>query len=523
MSQPETTNIIYVNVNNSSPVQNGLSWKTAYSSLQVALNDAATRITKTEIWIAQGNYIPTQIYSPNGVPGGAYGVTTVNLLTFNLPNHVSLFGGFCGNEKELCQRDIYTHPTILNGIGVSWHVVIAGNDVAKTGVDVSLDGLTITGGNANGPLGFTPIFEPLNYAHSYGAGLYVIFGSTVRIKNVTFISNSAGGTGGVGGGIMSNNSNIYISKSLFRNNTAAEEGGGVEILNTYETSPHISVIQSSLFSENMAADFGGAIVAEGTLQNTESRAEIRNCIFEKNSSQVGGAIAVDSIRVIIDDTTFTSNTSAVAGGAVSEANIVNILATTYHGVTFTPYPTTISNSTFCSNVAAGNVLLHDVLLGGLSAGLDFPLGGGALTAYFDGYLDVSTSTFQNNESQNSNGGAILNGRAAAVNPLGIPVSAFFVETKVRDCTFINNKALAGQGSAIASQPSTFPFLPPPPITLASTVLQVVKSKFVASCKESVIYLNMTTACLQDNCLECSEAKRKNAIVIIDSTVTSSCP
>ena len=103
--------VIYVNASNTSVIQNGDSWATAYASLQAALNEAALSATFSEIWIAQGTYIPTQIYTPGGIPGGACAValacsaTNVALKTFNLPNNVALFGGFKGTETSLKQRN----------------------------------------------------------------------------------------------------------------------------------------------------------------------------------------------------------------------------------------------------------------------------------------------------------------------------------------------------------------------------------------------------------------------------------
>lgn len=519
-------NVIFVNVHNVNPIQDGTSWCTAFSKLQAALDVAATSNTETNIWIAAGNYVPTKIYSPNGIPGGALGESTINLLTFNLPNNVALIGGFCGHETKLSERDIEQNKTILNGIGVSWHVVIVGNDVAQTGVNVLLDGLTITGGNAFGPFGFNPVFEPFTFAHSYGAGIYAIFGSTLELRHVTVVNNDASGVNGVGGGLMSNNCNVVIKQCNFHNNQATEEGGAIEILNTYETSPHISLIESCQFIENLAAYFGAAMVIEGTLQDPRSFSEVRNCVFEKNSSQIGGAIAVDSIRVILTGCTFNQNFAAIAGGALSTTNIVNTLSTPLHPpATLTLFTTTICNSTFNQNVAAGNVALHDVLFGGLAAGIDFPIGGGALVCYLNGQLDVNTSTFTNNESQDSNGGAILNGRSAGQNPLGIPISVFSVRTRVQKCKFINNRAVRGTGSAIASQPSTFVFTPPLTIPQSGTTLEVIKSKFKGQpCipNESIIFVINSTACFRDNSFKFLKSAAVQPIQAINSVVTE-CP
>ena len=53
---------------------------------------------------------------------------------------------------------------------------------------------------------------------------------------------------------------------------------------------------------------------------------------------------------------------------------------------FTKFTTTVSNGIFTNNIAQGDQSQHDVMLGGLAAGFDFPLGGGALVAYMNGYL-----------------------------------------------------------------------------------------------------------------------------------------
>lgn len=49
---------IYVNSNNTNGVQNGKSWRTAYSDLQSA---QAALNSKSIIWLAKGNYIPSRI------------------------------------------------------------------------------------------------------------------------------------------------------------------------------------------------------------------------------------------------------------------------------------------------------------------------------------------------------------------------------------------------------------------------------------------------------------------------------
>ena len=53
----------------------GTSWADAYPDLQDALADATDMDGDgtISIWIAGGKYLPTDVYSPDGVEGGAYG------------------------------------------------------------------------------------------------------------------------------------------------------------------------------------------------------------------------------------------------------------------------------------------------------------------------------------------------------------------------------------------------------------------------------------------------------------------
>ena len=395
--------IIFVNINNSSPIQDGASWKTAFSSLESALDEAAM-LPKSQIWVAAGTYVPTEIYAPNGVPGGAFGVASPNLATFNLPNNVSIFGGFEGHENSIKERKLEKCRTILSGNGFSWHVVIAGNDVAKTGVAARLDGLTITQGNAQGPGSGNALFAPFGFEHSSGAGLYAIFGSNIAVENLIFSYNISGAGSGLGGAVLASNTNIHINKSHFEFNTAADNGGGVQILDSFSAVAHKSLIENSKFNQNSAGLFGGAVVGEGAMGAPESRLEIKNCDFEDNKTMVGGAIAVDSLRVDIQESRFKRNVASVAGGALSTTNVVNTIVFGLAQdplIPFPPFTTTVCNCDFSNNEAQGNLADHNTLFGGPAAsGIFFPLGGGAIAVYINGYLDLESSKFSNNRAVN---------------------------------------------------------------------------------------------------------------------------
>jgi hypothetical protein len=108
------------------------SWADA-CTLEKALNDA---VSGDQIWVKAGTYTPGSARTD----------------TFQLKSGVEVYGGFGGNELLLLQRSPSTHVTILSGeignVGVAdnvYHVV-----TGATGA--YLDGVTISGGNANGDI-----------------------------------------------------------------------------------------------------------------------------------------------------------------------------------------------------------------------------------------------------------------------------------------------------------------------------------------------------------------------------------
>ena len=122
--------------------QDGTSWANAFRTLEQALEKKAHCPAITEIWIAGGIYKPY------------FEVSRAD--HFTIPQGVSLFGGFAGNETSILQRVPGLYPTIISGdIGSpgissdnSYHVV----SVLPGTLHVILDGLTLTEGNANGTL-----------------------------------------------------------------------------------------------------------------------------------------------------------------------------------------------------------------------------------------------------------------------------------------------------------------------------------------------------------------------------------
>jgi predicted outer membrane repeat protein len=452
---------LYVNASSTKSNPAGSSWAQAFHNLQDALDKASATNGGDEIWVAKGTYEPTRIYTMGGYVGGAYGRDNpsasdlANLRTFNLPDQVTILGGFQGNETRPDKRDPIKYPAVLDGGGSAYHIITAGNDVAQTGITATLDGLTITGGNATGAAGSKPI-EAFRYQHNYGAGLYIAFGSNITVQNVRFTNNKTTPfrtpNAGDGAGLFANSSDVRIADSYFGHNVSGLRGGALEILNTFEgATSHRSTISRTVFESNSTGLFGGAIVGEGGLPNPNSQMNIDHSVFTGNEAIEGGAIVFDSLTTNIQDTVFQSNHAFVNGGALATTNVVDTIMYRMSGQTVTPFfTTTIVNSQFIANVADGNLTIHDTGMFGPPdvSGGDFPLGGGALVTYMNGYTDVSNSVFKDNRALSGDGGAILNGASARFSGSG-PI-AYDVQTTVKNTTFTGNSALTGNGGAIAS-------------------------------------------------------------------------
>ncbi len=359
-------------------------------------------------------------------------------------------------------------------------MVTAGDDVARAGIRATLDGLTIRDGNAQGPAGDL-LFTPFSYGHNLGGGLYVAFDSVIDVTNVDFRDNAAGGDGG---GLFSINSMLNVAGSHFSHNAAVLRAGALEVFNTYETTAHTASIARSVFEDNSAQIFGGAIVGEGTFPNENSSLDINESTFEGNIASEGGGIVFDSLTTTVRNSRFARNVATVTAGALAITNAVDtIVNAAFFGPShvFTRFRTTITNCEFSNNVAQGDQLKHDGLFG-----------------------------------------AILNGRAEARHILSTGADAFDVGTTVVNSTFVGNKALTGDGGAIASLPGSV--LSIPERTVANTSLSAVSSDFKENSAEGdgdAIYLDASTATVNSNDYAGNEAALGKSIYGIGSIINGS--
>lgn len=303
-----------------SDTNSGSNWAEAFETVQKALDASGVLISQAvcstvEVWVANGTYRPISLADS----------TDTRSATFQLVPNVALYGGFAARESFRAERNVAANVTILSGdIGApddasdnSYHVV--------TGVTgATLDGFTITGGNANGSIYVSGRCGGMyNYDSCYpasqGGGMYNYKESSPTVANCTFMGNSAAGSGG---GMYNLRSSPTVTNCMFTSNDAGNGGG----MSNLESSP---VVTNCTFTGNNA-DGGGGMDIGG------SSPVLTNCTFTGNSARFGGGMATGDSTPKVVNCTFARNSAIDSGGGMYSN-------TAYSGV--------VNNCTFTGNSA----------------------------------------------------------------------------------------------------------------------------------------------------------------------------
>lgn len=315
----------------------GLSWATAYKSVQKAINELATQPgVPGEVWVAAGTYEPTELINGNGTPA-----------SFRMYDGISLYGGFAGTETTKSERERvtsgmpwdFTNKTILRGntyngtntwnptdnkwtltsnsTHVVWFAPLPGEeDFQNTTV---MEGFTIEGGQAK-------ITEALNYEGDKGAGVYMSGRNVYLIHSVVKNNVAPSQGGGIylkgarvqgclvynnssetkGGGIYVDNAGLIL-RSMITNN-AALEGGGVYLDNNSVQAddkfhPEYQILSTSVVSNNTSVNNGavycnkGGVVLQSTIVNNNTPTPTDN--GSDNASQTGG-LYIDTYAMVVN-------------------------------------------------------------------------------------------------------------------------------------------------------------------------------------------------------------------------------
>ena len=324
--------------------RDGSTWATAMT-LKAAL---AASDPLDQVWIAAGTYQPD---------------SADRTATFTVPEGVLVYGGFVGDEAD----NFDPSTTARTGAATILSGDLLGDDIARTatgyaatrddnsetvvtigGTDVTLDGLTIQGGQVG--TGVIDEVQPLRY----GAGLYSTFANT-NVVSCTFRANNTPNDSGRGAGAYFENT-ATLTGCTFTDNRAEIDGGAI-----FAASRSFTIrLTNCTFTGNRARG-GGAL-------NFGNTSILTNCTFTGNRAESGGGGAATLKLSTLTGCVFTGNSTSTNGGAMS-----------FNG------SSTLTNCVVADNRASN--------------------GGGI---WFDGGATVINSTFYNNTAgaQNENGGGI---------------------------------------------------------------------------------------------------------------------
>lgn len=322
-------------------------------------------------------------------------------------NSATQFGGAIYNVG-----DITVNNTVFGGVDSTdpQNPVSLGNSANKGGAIYNAGTISLTGGS----------FVGNTAVASGGAIENKDVNSALTLTNVNFTNNSADWAGAV-----EVRGTVNITGGSFTGNTS-NDGGGAIYLATLENKGHKLTIDGTTFTNNGTVgtdvDGGGAIGSFSDLV-------LRNATFTGNyfgvenvntTADGGGAIMMGSVSTnLIENTTFTDNTSKLWGGAISmrDVNKGNNDDATLD----------MNNVTFTHNTAVYGGAIYNTFHN---------------DANDDGYVSVNGATFNNNIATN-NGGAIYNSAAGTTDTVGGVM-------QLNNSTFTGNTA-GGNGGALYNE------------------------------------------------------------------------
>lgn len=329
---------------------NGSNWSDAFTDFQSAL-EATRNCGVTEIWVAQGTYLPSKDVS-DVVPAFDRNKT------FFINKDVKIYGGFIGGETALSARLPDTYITTLSG---DIEVADVNNDNALHVITIdgvpatsTLDGFTITKGNSDNVMGTSSfdgagvflkesniVIEDCKFTSNLadtGGGAIALWATSgifisPKISNCYFNQNIAMGDGdatffpsvtNAGGGAIrlysqgaSSICNPTIDKCIFDNNyTIHGHGGAINSTGSYST----PIITNSVFSKNQSGVTPTYLTNGGAIFNQSYKASITNSVFEGNLAAGGGGgiYSLNDDPKILNNTFF--NNTADTGGAMENTN-----------------------------------------------------------------------------------------------------------------------------------------------------------------------------------------------------------
>ncbi len=245
---------VFVNHDSGAAEPDGLTWATAFLTVQQGIDAGFDAGPGCEVWVAAGTYQIMQASLFN---------------TVELRSGVGVYGGFVGDETERSQRDWQAHETILDGEHPTENAGIIHVVTAVDTVDATLDGFTVRGGFAQGP----------RSEDNLGAGM-LAFGARMTIENSRFVNNYSTGDGG---GLYSYGSDLIIRNTAFVENWAKGDGGGLLAAWTYLSLDRCEIRYNN--PDVLLPGNGGGLNSQGSVISA-----VNTLFVENRSVEKGGGI-----------------------------------------------------------------------------------------------------------------------------------------------------------------------------------------------------------------------------------------
>jgi hypothetical protein len=393
---------------------NGSSWANASADIQAMIDYVASNGSGSkEVWIAAGTY-----------PNGNSAPTDPRDKTFYVRDGVKIYGGFSAiaPETTLAARSIGTNITILSGdfngddmisgsgstLSITgnaenaFHLVIA-SAVQNAGGGVTVDGFTITGGNA--VENSSSIFIGANFIGSYGSGICTFYGTNTLSNNI-LLGNSAFENGGA---VFTHYGTNTLSNNTFLKNSAAKTGGGVY---TYFGT---NTFSNNIFSGNLSRDGGGGVYTHRGINSLNNN----TCSGNSSSSGYGGGILASYGNNTLSNNTLLENSTTFYGGGIFTDGGTNIVKNNIFSknlaVNGGGYSNNSGTITLTNNVFSENSATH--------------LGGGVQINSGANTNIINNNTFSKNSAADEGGGIYTIGGINTLNN-----NIFFGNTKATNAT-----------------------------------------------------------------------------------------
>jgi hypothetical protein len=287
-----------------------------------------------------------------------------------------------------------------NGDTIQFDATLSGQTINLTSAELAIDkNITISGPG------------PSQLAVSRVSGLFRIFnirpGHTVIIEGLTI---SGGIADGPGGGVFNDNATVTIDHCIVRNNTSQKNLGG-GIFSSGAQGGATMTILNSVISENSLQGIGGGIYNDGpiasttmTIRNSTVSFNIALVEFPGNLGDAGGILNGATMEII--NSTISDNRAQYTGAGIHNFGMLTIIDSIVSG-------NEAGSDSFSESGIGGGILNGGTLTitgSTLSDNSARKFGGGIDN---DGTLTITNTTLSGNTA-NQDGGGIDNGGASTI-------------------------------------------------------------------------------------------------------------